>query len=687
MKKNILLLFCACALTWTSCTDTVDYTAAGAVEGQGVYFPTSVVTSYEVEGVSGEITLDVNRTYSEQAYEAALNATFSEGGESVFNVPATVAFEAGSNTASVTLSYNNLVRGQEYTVSLAFADATPYSNSAIQLSVLYPNEEVLVWKVVSEDAVLIDNMFNMLIDNEQNSLGNYAINDITVEQAEGKNLIRFKSPYNNEYFKERITGEDNFFGADFEAPYIILDGEIYKSSGSNMWYIAPSSLGFRMDFIGNSVDFSADPEWNTFGSVAGNLGTASGPIQPGDSQYPLGSYDEKSKCFDFGAVYHYIGGDKGGYSIISAGTFKLYLDPTLMAPDYNRDYTWVDVEGSEGEYISELAGESAVTTLQQAKEDKTFYRIPDLYAEGYPLYFNLDKEAGTVSIPTEIPIETGMTVLGGNKVYVKGAAGKSSYNAETGVINLGLVFYLADAEGNETAELATSNDVFVWGKSGVELFKAGVSIDEYVGNWGMTINAFMNDGSMAPVDGSASIAKSDNSTLNVSGIMASLGVSGYDDTFKLSYSSSTGLLEFTTQDVAPYANYNTFVGLTDLSYIADAQDKLIGGISIIDGNLKFINNADNSYQWPYMTYAVTTNMGIQFLGGVIELDWTAIKSEAAATSTQSVEPMIFKPSDIRQNEKELNVELYRPTKSNSSKSGLKLKASALQNISNFSLAK
>ena len=69
-KINALLLALMgfVGLAWTSCTDSVDYTPAGGVEGPGVYFPTSVRTSYELDGeegetaLSGSITLAVMRT-------------------------------------------------------------------------------------------------------------------------------------------------------------------------------------------------------------------------------------------------------------------------------------------------------------------------------------------------------------------------------------------------------------------------------------------------------------------------------------------------------------------------------------------------------------------------------------------------------------------------------------------------
>lgn len=676
MKKiySLLLMLCS-ALIISSCTDSIDECAPGElVSGQGVFFPTSTVNSYEVEGSSGSITVKVGRTIASEASEVEVNTVISEGGESLFEIPTKISFEQDKLESELTINYNNLVRGTTYTVTVSFpGNETQYSQSSLDFTIVWPNEVVYEWEVVSEKAVLIDNLF------AEFSIKDLAITELTVEKAKGYDMYRFKSPYNNDYWTEVNGGP--LLPDNYELPYIVLDGEKYRTADDKpLWYIESTCLGFKMI---NGVGPAVDTEWNTFGSVAGNLKTDEGLIGPNDPDYPLGSYDEKTKCFDFGATYHNLDGDNGGFIIHKQGLFKLYLDPALMSPDYNRDYTWVDVEDSEGEYISELAGQSMVKVLQQAEEDETFYRIPDLYAQGYPLYFNLDKEAGTVSIPKEIPIETGMTVLGGNKVYVKGVSGKSSYNAENGVISLGLSFYLADEDGNEITELATSNDKFVWGKSGMDLFVPVSSIDEYVGNWMTTIHD--PEGAYNAI---ANITKTDGvvNSLTVSGLV---GRNDYDDSFTLQFAENTSLLEFSPQQVQDFSSYNIFVGVADDNYFYPSDsEKLIGGISIIDGNLKFINVPTNQLQWKYLTYLAYENSEYQgYLIGNIELDWTRVEDAKTTASTRTVEPMIFKPSDIKKNDKKLNIKLYNSKIDNASKSGFKVNRVLLQNMSDFRLSK
>lgn len=677
MKKiySILFMFMGIIMMGlSSCSDSMDeYKVGGPASGQGVFFPTSTINSYEAESATGSITVKVGRTISAEASEVEVKAVISEGGESLFEVPTKLSFEQDKLESELTIKYNNLVRGTTYTVTVSFpGNETQYSQSSLDFTIVWPNEVVYEWEVVSEKAVLIDNLF------AEFSIKDLAITELTVEKAKGYDMYRFKSPYNNDYWTEVNGGP--LLPDNYELPYIVLDGEKYRTADDKpLWYIESTCLGFKMI---NGVGPAVDTEWNTFGSVAGNLKTDEGLIGPNDPDYPLGSYDEKTKCFDFGATYHNLDGDNGGFIIHKQGLFKLYLDPALMSPDYNRDYTWVDVEDSEGEYISDLAGQNMVKVLQQAEEDETFYRIPDLYAQGYPLYFNLDKEAGTVSIPKEMPIETGMTVLGGNKVYVKGVSGKSSYNAENGVISLGLSFYLADEDGNEITELATSNDKFVWGKSGVELFKPGVAVDEYLGNWGMVINAFMNDGSIAPYEIEAKIEKTTDTDLTVKGILGLFQIPNYDDSFNLSYQPSTGLLELRNQKVADLQG-ELFLKLTDGENLAGDNDRMIGGISIIDGHLKFISDESNTGEWSYITYYQQPYVNF----GYIELDWTAIEAETTTSSVQSVKPMIFKPSDIKSNDKKFNVKLYKSTKTTSSNLSLKIEKNSLSNMSTFRLVK
>ena len=488
----LLALLSVVTLTWTSCNDSIEYTPVDPVEGAGVYFPTSTRTSYELEGTSGSITLDVMRTDSVGALDATLTTTFTEGGESVFTVPASVSFADGASTSSMTINYDNLVQGTTYNVTMTFDEGTPYANSSLTLTFLYPEEVVYEWEVVSENAIFAEGLFSMF------GVGPYELTGITVEKAKGYDIYRFQSPYTNEYMTKYWGLTGNLFPEDYEYPYIVLDGETYKDL--NRWYISRTALGFKWT---NGEGPSLDATYNTFGSVAINLQTSEGQIPANSTTYPLGTFDENKKMFDLGAVYHNI--DAYGLYILNPETFTLALDPALLEADYDRDYTWHAVPEASGLFTSELLDGSWIQAVEQSDEDPTFYRMPNLYsnAEKAHVYFYIDEE-GTVSIPRGQ--DTGLTTFG-NMVRLEGTPNRSSYDAETGTLTLAFTFYLSNEDGDALADLVSVTETFLWGQPS-EFVAADIT--DYVGNWLVTFES-SEDGGQSPV----TITQADATTLKV----------------------------------------------------------------------------------------------------------------------------------------------------------------------------
>jgi len=364
----------------------------------------------------------------------------------VFTVPSKVSFDDGRVDTVMVVSYQNLVRGTKYAITLSFADGTPYGRSEVTFNVLYPEPMLEEWEVISEEAALVDNLFSMY------EVSDYYIYDITVEKEKTTNKYRFKSPYNQAY-ANNVLGIT--FPADFEFPYIVLDGETYKNEAPDKYYIASTALGFKMT-AGAGPSF--DAEWNTFGSVAGNLKTGDGPIPPTSAQYPLGEYDKSVKKFDF-------------------------LDPTLMSPDYDRDYTWAPLEDATGYFTSEIAGESWMQDVEQAEEDPTFFRFTSLYAKDVHIYFNYDAEKGTLTMPSLQP--TGMTTFG-NTVYVEAVPGESTVDKDN-KFTFAFSFYLADKDGKKIVELMQATETFLWGRGPLDQLQKGKKIDDYVGTWAVPV--------------------------------------------------------------------------------------------------------------------------------------------------------------------------------------------------------
>lgn len=612
-----LLLIIGMIAAFCSCSEEEPvYTPAAKPVGEQVFFPSSPKALYEVKGTSGELTFDVMRVLSANALDASLKITYGQGAESVFTIPASVNFAAGDTLSTLTIRYDNLVRGTTYTAEVTLADETPYGISTINVSVLYPDEVVYEWETVSEEAIYTDQLFSMF------GAKDYQRTKITVEKAKDYDLYRFRSPYDNEYMAY-LYGEGSLFPADFEAPYIILDGEKYKEQAPGKYYIAITPLGFKMV---NGVGPSYDPEWDTFGSIAGNLASGGSPIPPTSTDYPLGTYDRKKKTFDLGAVFHQLDGNNGGFVIIDGG-FSLSLDPALLNPDYDRDYTWSDVEDATGYFFSELAGQGWMQEVQVSKEDPTFYRMTNPYTdtEKAHLYFYLDEE-GSVRLPKGQDV--GLTTFG-TTVYVEGKSGASSWDAENEKLTLGLTLYIADEEGKKTGEITSVTETFLWGQTELDQLEKGKRIDDYVGTWAVPFTDGEEFLGYAPV----TLSKKDETTLVASGL------SGKDtpDDVILEYSASDGLLTFAAQYSDSIAGYQTIAAPFDYKTSElNLSDVLVGGLKK-DGSLLFVNDeANTGYRNSICFFAVQGGSILGYLTHFAELNWTrAAESKTMASPLRS----------------------------------------------------
>lgn len=603
INTYLLALMAFVGLTWTACSDSVDYDPGMPAEGNGMFFADDAPTSVTLEGTDGSFSVDIYRSVTAGTAQASITSLVSEEGDGLFTVPSSASFADGADKATLNIAYTNVVRGTRYQITLSLGDGTPYGASTLSLTVTYPEEEE-VWDVVSTEAILIDNIFSGF------GVKNLQISGITVEKNPDPNVnqYRFRSPYDNSYFT--VVYGMNLFPSDYKTPYIILDGDAYAEEEPGSYYIAPTNLGFQMV---NGAGPKMDETWDTFGSVAGNLATADGPVTPPNAAYPLGSYDEATKAFDLGAVYHNIG--DFGFTVISGGSMRLYLDPDLMVPDYDRDYTWYDVYNAAGTFTSELAEGQWQQPVQRAAEDPTFYRLPSVYAPDVHIYFNYDAENGTFSMPRGQ--KTGLkTNVGNQDIYVSGVPGGFAIDEEDpSLLHFNMSFYLADEDGNATAELAQMDETFLWGQGVYDAFAKNAKLDDYVGNWTVTLT----DG-QGIVDVPVTVAKVKDQ--QGGDHLLAAGLSGaysetYNDAVELVYDAESGYTLFMFQQSGNfpadideegnpvyYASYaapfNSELGAPDVS----GADVLVGGLTA-DGQLQFADNLTNSMPYDGMIYMVT----------------------------------------------------------------------------------
>lgn len=618
MSKILSLLLVAFA-TAACEPEAEDYLAAGLVEGEGAYFAPNNVTSYTNEETSGSFTVNVLRTNYEEAATVSINAAYGEGSAEVFTVPASVDFAAGDSASVFTVSYANMQSGGSYSVTLSMGEDTPYTTTASQTFTV--RNWVEKWEVVSKEAVLVENLFEAFGSTPLN------ITNLVVEKEQSTNMYRFRSPFDNDYFMYQWGME--IYADDSNLPYIVLDGETYADAG---YYIASTALGFQMV---NGEGPKEDATWNTFGSVAGNLSTSSGPIEPGNASYPLGSYDETTQMFDLGSVYHNIGGY--GYYTFSPGVFQLWLDPSMMETDYDRDYTWMDVPEAAGYFTSEVAGGASwVQAVEVSDEDSTFYRLPYLYAGGEKnhLYFHLDiEDEYKVTVPSG-QHWTGLTSFG-QTVWVEGVTNGSSYDVENDKLTLALNLYLANEEGEKMYDLGEFTETFLWGQPS-EFVEADIT--DYVGNWLVPF-----DNGQGALQIPVTISQEDDATLKVQGL-SGVDPAEYDDTMYLDYDAASGQVAFFAQQVASIDNLVTLVTPFNSSEgLLSTAEGFVGGLTR-NGSLKFTDAPTNQGTYDSMIYLLVDNGYGMLTGYWNYLEWQPATEAASARSTKFVAPKTFKPT-------------------------------------------
>lgn len=627
MKKIdiiLLALLGMMAFTWMSCSDSVDYDPAQVQTGSGLYFSNSESSSVVLENESGSFSVNVYRYIAEGTASESVQTELSENATGIFTVPTTVSFEDGSNVAQLTVNYSGAKRGTTYKLQCTVADdnRSNYGLGTQTFSINFPELETGNWEVVSKDAVLIENIFSMY------GVKNLSISKVMVEKNKDADQYRFRSPYDNSYFSY-VYGEA-IFGDDFVPPYIVLDGEKYKKEAPGKYFIASMSLGYLMV---DGEGPKADNETKNFGSVAGNLSTAEGPIPPTSTSYPLGTYTESNKMFDLGMVYTELGG-YGIYPIPSK--FLLYLDPKLMAVDYDRDYTWAPLYAADGLFTSEVyEGESFVQGVDYCAEDPTFFRMTNVYSleEKCHLYFRID-ENNNVTLPKGQ--KSGLTTYG-NDIYMKATPGKSEFNPETGLLTLGVTFYLADKDGNETAELMTFVEKFTWGQGAYDGLLRNQKLSAYAGEWNVPF-ANGEETIAMPVSTFPHKFEGGPEVLLVQNL-SGLASEEYDDMIMFEQEPTTGFLMFYFQQSGDFAvsedvAYPTYVSpfySEKFGIDTSGEEILLGGLTE-NGNLTFMSSAHNQSVYDGILYMVNTPEGLGLLSGYwAGLDWSAITKVRSIT--------------------------------------------------------
>ena len=160
--KRFFRIFAVAALacaTFVACENKFDdYDPAQQVEGAQAYFSNQNATSYTISKIDvAPITVTLMRGQSEAAISVPI--TLTQGEEGAFTAPAKVDFKAGSNKATLDITYDpeKVAEGKSYKITLTIGDqsvTTPYGNNEITLTVKVPEPYVLLGKALYRDDIV-----------------------------------------------------------------------------------------------------------------------------------------------------------------------------------------------------------------------------------------------------------------------------------------------------------------------------------------------------------------------------------------------------------------------------------------------------------------------------------------------------------------------------------------------------
>lgn len=125
------------------CTKEVDYEPAIAPTGAQIFFATTATSSFDLAEGQNSVTVDVSRLSKSGAASANIKATATVGTQAtdIFNIPSSVSFADGSETAPITITFDfdKIVAETTYSISLELEGEglSTYGKTVQNISILY----------------------------------------------------------------------------------------------------------------------------------------------------------------------------------------------------------------------------------------------------------------------------------------------------------------------------------------------------------------------------------------------------------------------------------------------------------------------------------------------------------------------------------------------------------------------
>ena len=463
INKFFYALLALATVGMVGCQNAETY-EPGAPELEGcydVYFPDA--NTLETQGPIGDVDLDPSEK-TEFTYTAYRNnvddditvpIVVSTNTEGKF-VVSDLKFEAGEDAAEFKVSLLESEIGVTYSLSFSIEDplyVKQYeSNNTNAISV---NVTRVKWNDVGV-CTYTDDMLN----------GWYGLG---LPPLSVKMQVRADS-INEAAFQAALagTGSDAGLAGIYRMvnPYSLLTGQIdgWDVYNANVVIYAEdvNKVHIPLQEVGVSIDGGAVMIYSMVDYYLDNDGSPKdsmyGFIKNGVLQFPVdmllgcpgGSYA--------GSNTYYVNRN-GGWTITLAPALGKY-ELALPSEENDGDFAFEAVKLPQGSlFYSESQALVAEASLEKGKPvvntddaDRNFvqqygylYRMPNLYAEGYPIYFSATLDGAVTVHPDFAEQNTGL-VQNGYKVYMAIDAASSTFDPETGLVNLVAEFYTYQGE-------------------------------------------------------------------------------------------------------------------------------------------------------------------------------------------------------------------------------------------------
>jgi len=582
--------------------------AAGTAE---VFFAPTLPASYNLKGNDGKLTIEVNRIQTASGLTVGLNSD----APSLFSVPGSVTFDAGSKTAKVDITFDPTALEEEvnYAFKLTLTEeTTPYASAEYSFTASIPAAWLVFgtgtfyecpdwWNEVETKTLY----YQILAD------GTYLMK---IPECFGHDTIAGGNPYNVQDYIFYWDPETNF--CRVPAQYMGYD----SSSYGQYWHSDVASFyelyrGPRADGVDWGDYMRANGYYMPYYDGNGGFYLSDqyyyGP-EPYSSHWGYGNWDLTPDCFIVDGFVRTVdyNGDKyvGASSALYEGTMESMLFASTDEPARFEQSLLYDAS-----YQDDAYDEEGNFDAEENADLTTTYYLPNYFAEGQCLAFTapvpeLLKDGSEIT-DVENYQATGTQFMGHN-LYVNVKKGSVSFeeDSEFPVFDIILTVYsMVEEDETLVADMSfgTAEEKFYaleYGKDNYTLDDiSGANLSSYLGTWNMFSTDF-SDGGVYGYETTVEDAGQDEDDgtyyvkiSNLSGIDGSLGLV---DELYAEWDTNYGLLWLYGQDFENPITYNESeytIGMypwdpdTDKRY--GQGNCLIGGLTA-DGVLAFVNLYD-----------------------------------------------------------------------------------------------